>query len=108
MVINDNVSSHNLTNVCTLILKQPLMSIMDQIDPPTPWQTVNIFVLFNAFETFCFPQCITEMPRVYFSSVNVVMHIYPFCCQEWAYASGRVKYAFYDRSNCKGTIVIGK
>ncbi len=45
------------------------MSIMDQIDPP--WQTANIFVLFNAFETFCFPQCITDMSRVYFSSVNV-------------------------------------
>ncbi len=45
------------------------MSIMDQIDPA--WQTANIFVLFNAFETFCFPQCITDMSRVYFSSVNV-------------------------------------
>ncbi len=45
------------------------MSIMDQIDPP--WQTANIFVLFNAFETLCFPQCITDMARIYCSSVNV-------------------------------------
>ncbi len=45
------------------------MSIMDQIDPP--WQTANISVLFNAFETLCFPQCITDMSQVYFSSVNV-------------------------------------
>ncbi len=49
-------------------LKQPLMSIMDQIDPP--WQTANI-VLFNAFETLCFPQCITDTSQVNFSSVNV-------------------------------------
>ncbi len=42
------------------------MSIMDQIDPP--WQTV--FERFNAFETLCFPQYITDMSRVYFSSVN--------------------------------------
>ncbi len=40
-VINDNVSSHNLTHLCTLILKQTLISIVDQIDPP--WQTANIF-----------------------------------------------------------------
>ncbi len=60
---------HSTTNLCTLILKQPLMSIMDQIDQP--WQTANIFVLFNAFKTFCFPQCITDMSQVYFSSVNV-------------------------------------
>ncbi len=33
-VINDNVNSHNITNLCTLFIKQPLMSIMDQIDPP--------------------------------------------------------------------------
>ncbi len=45
------------------------MSIMDQIDPP--WQTANIFVLFNAFETLCFPQCITDMARIYCSSLNV-------------------------------------
>ncbi len=45
------------------------MSIMDQIDPP--WQTANIFVLFNAFETLRFPQCITDMSQVYFSSINV-------------------------------------
>ncbi len=32
---------------------------------------VSVFVLFNAFEKFCFPQCITDMSRVYFSSVNV-------------------------------------
>ncbi len=32
---------------------------------------MNIFVLFNAFEKFCFPQCITDMTRVYFPSVNV-------------------------------------
>ncbi len=42
---------------------------MDQIDPPR--QTVNISVLFNAFETFCFPHCVTDMSQVYFSSVNV-------------------------------------
>ncbi len=45
------------------------MSIRDQIDPA--WQTANIFVLFNAFQTFCFPQCITDMLRVYFESVDV-------------------------------------
>ncbi len=28
-------------------------------------------MLFNAFETLCFPQCITDMSQVYFSSVNV-------------------------------------
>ncbi len=28
-----------------------------------------------------FPQCITDMSRLYSSSVNV-MHIYQFCCQE--------------------------
>ncbi len=28
-------------------------------------------MLFNAFETFCFPQCIADMSQVYFSSVNV-------------------------------------
>ncbi len=28
-------------------------------------------MLFNAFETLCFPQCITDMSLVYFSSVNV-------------------------------------
>ncbi len=49
-VMNDNVSSHNITNLCALILKQPLMSTMDQIYPP--WQKANISVLFNAFETF--------------------------------------------------------
>ncbi len=59
------------------------MSIMDQIDPP--WQTENVSVLFNAFETLCFPQCITDMSKVYFSSVFVkVMQTYLFCCQEWA------------------------
>ncbi len=63
------------TYLWTLICGQPLMSIMDQIDPP--WQTANISVLFNAFET-CFPQCITDMSRVYFSSVNYkkIMQIY--------------------------------
>ncbi len=45
--------------MCTLILKQPLMSIMDQ--------TENISVLFNAFETLCFP----HTSQVYSSSVNV-------------------------------------
>ncbi len=53
------------------------MSIMDQIDPP--WQTAKIFVLLNAFETLYFPQCITDMSQVYFSSVNVrklCKHIY--------------------------------
>ncbi len=45
------------------------MSITDQIDPPR--QTANIFVPFNAFETLCFPQCITDMLQVHFSSVNV-------------------------------------
>ncbi len=45
------------------------MSIMNQIDPPR--QTANIFVLFNALETLCFPQCITDMSRLYFPSVNV-------------------------------------
>ncbi len=45
------------------------MSITDQIDPS--WQTANIFVLFNAFEKFCFPQCISDMSRVYFICVNV-------------------------------------
>ncbi len=52
------------------------------------------------------------------------MQIYKFFCQEWAYTSGRaaahmrakqternnqilVKYAFYDRSKCKETIVMG-
>ncbi len=70
-VINNNVSSHSLTNLCTLILKQPLMSIMDQIDPPSPWQTANIFVLFNAFETLCIPQCMIDMSQEYFSSANV-------------------------------------
>ncbi len=53
------------------------MSIMDQIDPP--WQTANISVLFNAFETLSFPQCVTDMSQVYFSSVNVrksCKHIY--------------------------------
>ncbi len=69
MVINDNVSSHNLNNLCTLFLKQPFLSIMHQIDPPR--QTANIFMLFNAFYTLCFPQCITEMSRLYFSSVTV-------------------------------------
>ncbi len=34
------------------VLKQTLMSIMDQINPP--WQTANISVLLNAFEMFCF------------------------------------------------------
>ncbi len=53
--------------MCTLILKQPLMLIMDQIDPP--WQTANIFVLFNAFETL-FSQCIMDMSQLYSSSVN--------------------------------------
>ncbi len=57
------------------------MSIMDLIDPP--WQTANIFVLFNAFETLCFPQCKTDMSQVNFSSVKV-MQIYQFCCQDWA------------------------
>ncbi len=38
----------------------------DQIDPPS-----NIFVLFNAFETLCFPQCITDTSQVYSSSVDV-------------------------------------
>ncbi len=33
-------------------------------------------MLFNAFETLCFPQCITEMSQVYFSSVNG--HVYTF------------------------------
>ncbi len=28
-------------------------------------------VLFNAFETLCFPQCITNMSQVYFLSVHV-------------------------------------
>ncbi len=28
-------------------------------------------MLFNAFETLCFPQCITDTSQVYFSSVNV-------------------------------------
>ncbi len=60
-VINDNVNSHNLTNLRQLILKQPLMSIMDR-NPPR--QTANIFVLFNAFETLCFPTCITDTSRV--------------------------------------------
>ncbi len=46
------------------------MSIMDQIDPPR--QTENIFVLFNAFEMLCFPQCITDMPQIYCLSVNVI------------------------------------
>ncbi len=45
------------------------MSIMDQIDPP--WQTVNIFVLFNAFETLCAPQCITDMSHLIMFIVNV-------------------------------------
>ncbi len=45
------------------------MSIMVKIDPA--WQTANIFVLFNAFETMCFPQCITDLPRVYFLPVKV-------------------------------------
>ncbi len=52
------------------------------------------------------------------------MQIYQFCCQEYIYASGRAavrmrakqternnsecKYAFYDSSKCKGTIVMGK
>ncbi len=40
------------------------MSIVDQFDPA--WQTVNIFVPFNAFKTFCFPH-VTSI----FSSVNV-------------------------------------
>ncbi len=56
----ENLKSHRMAT---------LMSIMDQIDPP--WQTANIFVLFNAFETLCFPQCITDMSQVYFPSVNV-------------------------------------
>ncbi len=43
-----------------------LMSITDQIDPSG--QTWNIFVLFNAFETLCFPHV---MSQVNFSSVNV-------------------------------------
>ncbi len=42
---------------------------MDQINPPR--QTANIFALFNAFEMLCFPQCITDMSRVYFSSVDL-------------------------------------
>ncbi len=45
------------------------MSSTDQIDPTR--QTANISVLFNAFETLCFPQCITDKLRVYFLSVNV-------------------------------------
>ncbi len=50
-------------------VKLPLMSVMDQINPP--WQTANIFVLFNAFETLCFPQSITDMSQVYSPSANV-------------------------------------
>ncbi len=46
-----------------------LMSITDQIDPP--WQTANKSVLFNAFETLCFPQCITD--RYIFPSINVIV-----------------------------------
>ncbi len=57
---------HTADGAC---VKQALMSIMDQIDPPR--QTANISVLFNAFETFCFPQYITDMSQVYCSSVNV-------------------------------------
>ncbi len=64
---NDKFNSHNLTNLCPLILKQPLISIMDQIDPPS----ANISVRFNAFEMLCSPQCITDMSRVYFLSVNI-------------------------------------
>ncbi len=51
----------------TCSVNAALMSIMDQIDPP--WQTANVFVLFNAFETLCFPH--VDMSQVYFSSVNV-------------------------------------
>ncbi len=35
------------------------------------FKLVSHFHLVNAFETFCFPQCITDMSQVYFSSVNV-------------------------------------
>ncbi len=81
------------------------MLIVDLINPP--WQTANIFVLFNAFETFCFPQCITDMSRVYFSSV----HFRKSCKYiHFAVRSGLMqvdsKYAFNDSTNCKGTIVI--
>ncbi len=58
------------------------MSIMDQIDPP--WQTVNIFVLFNAFETLCAPQCITDMSHLIMFIVNVRKS-----CKHVAVRSGR-------------------
>ncbi len=71
MVINDNVRSYNQTNLCSLILKQPLMSIINQIDPP--WQTANIFVLLNAFETFCFPLCITGIVFFLYNALNRIV-----------------------------------
>ncbi len=33
-----------------------LILTRDQID--SLWQTMNIFLLFNAFEMLCFPQCV--------------------------------------------------
>ncbi len=64
----------------TLNLKQPLMSIREQIDPP--WLKVIMFVLFNALET-CFPQSITDMSQVYSSSES------HFAVRSEAYASKR-------------------
>ncbi len=40
-----------------------------------PWQTANVFVLFNAFEMFCFPQCITDMTQVYFFICKMLMNL---------------------------------
>ncbi len=53
---------------CSRILKQPLN--VDHGSDRSSMETV-IVVLFNAFETLCFPQCITDTSRAYFSSVNV-------------------------------------
>ncbi len=48
------------------------MSTMDRNQTDPPRQTANIFVLFNAFETLCFPTCITDTSRVayIFLSIN--------------------------------------
>ncbi len=106
------------TLICSLILKQPLMSIMDQIDPP--WQTENIFVLFNEFEMLCFPAT-----GIFFTcKCYKAMKIYPFyqSLLEWRSAAVPTRpkqmernhfeynvhfakiYLFYDSCNCNSNV----
>ncbi len=47
------------------------MLIINQFDPP--WQTANIFVLLNAFETFCFPLCITGIVFFLYNALNRIV-----------------------------------